>query len=68
VFWQAEENHPGDSQILQFATLFGDLVRRFLVNPRHRANLVLEIRAWADKHRIDKTGCIDATFANKSAE
>ncbi len=67
VLGQAEENHGRDAEIGHFPALLDNLIRRLLIDARHRADFSADLAARAREHRIDEALGREARLADEAA-
>src|SRR5947207_2483272 len=67
-FWKPKEDHRRNPKRLDFPALFDNLIRRLLVNPRHRADFLAHILPGTHKHRVDQASRTQARFADHAAK
>src|SRR5207249_3709774 len=65
---QAKKNDAGNPQRLHLAALLHNLIDRLLMDARHRADFLANLRAWTDKHRINQSRRAEPRLSNEAAQ
>src|SRR5204862_7051494 len=67
-FGQAKQNAAGKPQRLHLAAPLHNLSDRLLMDARHRADFLANLRAWTDKHRINQSRRAEPRLSNEAAQ